>query len=40
MTPNEFVTTLDNQGLPISNRKMDLFQTYLEFLLEYNKNSR
>ncbi|AZZ60899.1 16S rRNA (guanine(527)-N(7))-methyltransferase RsmG [Oenococcus sp. UCMA 16435] len=37
MTPNEFVTTLDNQGLPISNRKMDLFQTYLEFLLEYNK---
>ncbi|OIK58438.1 16S rRNA (guanine(527)-N(7))-methyltransferase RsmG, partial [Oenococcus oeni] len=37
MNPDEFVTTLNNQSLPISNRKMVLFQTYLEFLLEYSK---
>ncbi|EHN58504.1 MULTISPECIES: 16S rRNA (guanine(527)-N(7))-methyltransferase RsmG [Oenococcus] len=37
MTPEEFASALEKQGLPISEQKIGLFREYLTFMLAYNE---
>jgi len=39
MNKREFIEFLKNEGINLSNYQIELFKKYLEFLLEYNKNT-